>query len=69
MVEVDDRSRHEAANRKDQLGGEGSEQEEALYQRIDAVSYTHLTLPTILAVYCSAVLTTLTKYVQTTLLL
>lgn len=37
MVEVDDRSSDEAANRKDQLGGEGSEQEEELYQRIEEI--------------------------------
>ena len=37
MVGVDDRSSDQAANRKDQLGGEGGEQEDELHQRIEEV--------------------------------
>ncbi len=37
MVEVDDRSSDQAANRKDQLGGKGGEQEDELYQRIEEI--------------------------------
>ncbi len=37
MVGVDDRSSDQAANRKDQLGGEGGEQEDELYQRIEEI--------------------------------
>ena len=37
MVDVDDRSSDQAANRKDQLGGKGGEQEDELYQRIEEI--------------------------------
>ena len=37
MVEVDDRSSDQAANRKDQLSGEGGEQEDELHQRIEEI--------------------------------
>jgi len=37
VVGVDDRSSDQAANRKDQLGGEGGEQEDELHQRIEEV--------------------------------
>jgi hypothetical protein len=37
VVGVDDRSSDQAANRKDQLGGKGGEQEDELYQRIEEI--------------------------------
>ena len=37
VVEVDDRSSDQAANHKDQLSGEGGEQEDELHQRIEEV--------------------------------
>jgi len=37
VVGVDDRSSDQAANRKDQLGGECGEQEDELYQRIEEI--------------------------------
>ena len=38
VVGVDDRSSDQAANRKDQLGGKGGEQEDELYQRIEEIN-------------------------------